>query len=292
MIEAFLQYLEAVRRYSPLTVAAYRRDIEAFAAWYGGSLERVQSEDLRDWIMYRTVRKHAPASVNRSLAALGAFFRYLRREGVVPRDVFGPIRSLKVPKRLPAFVPSKQMRAIVEDTAEEASETALPPRDALILLLFYTCGLRLAELVGLNRADVAGDTLRVRGKGDKERLIPLLPAVRVKIEEHLSRQNICISDSKALFLSSYGERISRTAVYRVVRAELQRVQVRGKSSPHVLRHTFATELLNHGADMRAIQELMGHASLASTQIYTHNSIDALKKTYAAAHPHSQNDSKK
>ena len=161
-------------------------------------------------------------------------------------------------------------------------------RDSVILM-FYACGLRLAELVGIDRDDFSADyaSLRVRGKGDKQRMVPILEFVREKILSYLdliARQNICNSAEKALFLTHKGKRISRSVVYRMVRAELTRAGVQGKKSPHVLRHTFATHLLNGGADMREIQELLGHASLQATQVYTHNSIARLREIYAKAHP--------
>jgi integrase/recombinase XerC len=166
-------------------------------------------------------------------------------------------------------------------------------RNSLIVLLFYSCGLRLAELVGIDRDDFSGDytALKVRGKGDKERIVPILPPVREKILHYLDeidRQGICISKEKALFLNQQGKRISRSTVYRTVQSQLRQGGVQGKKSPHVLRHTFATELLNNGADMRAIQELLGHASLQATQVYTHNSIAKLQEIYSKAHPREKN----
>ena len=159
----------------------------------------------------------------------------------------------------------------------------------MIVLRFYACGLRLAELVDIDRGDFSDDftSLRVRGKGDKERLVPVLEFLREKILHYLTLiegQNICNSSEKALFLTHKGKRISRMTVYRVVRGELEQSGVQGKKSPHVLRHTFATHLLNGGADMREIQELLGHASLQATQVYTHNSIARLREVYAKAHP--------
>ncbi|MEG2612297.1 MAG: tyrosine-type recombinase/integrase, partial [Alistipes sp.] len=198
------------------------------------------------------------------------------------------VKSLKTPKRLPAFVPESRMVTVVEH-CEDESEEFIMSRNALIVVLFYTCGLRLAELISINREDFADDysSLKVRGKGDKERIVPILEFVRENILHYISLidgQNICILDKKALILTQKGKRISRSVVYRAVKAELQHEGVQGKTSPHVLRHTFATHLLNGGADMREIQELLGHASLQTTQIYTHNSITALKAIYAKAHP--------
>ena len=226
--------------------------------------------------------------MNREVSSLRTLFRWLLRTGAVTHDVMRPIASLRTPHRLPAFVPESRMKGIVGECERDSGDFAAE-RDALIVLMLYACGLRLAELVGIDRDDLSDDamSLRVRGKGDKERMVPVPEPVREKILRYLDlikRQNICDSGEKALFLTRKGERISRTAVYRTVRRELERNGVQGKKSPHVLRHTFATHLMNGGADMREIQELLGHASLQATQVYTHNSIARLREVYAKAHP--------
>ena len=294
MLADFIRYLEAERRYSPLTVRNYRHDIELFLAWLGISdtdsdLRRVTTEDIREWIIFRTEEgRLSAASINREISSLRSLFRWLLRTGVVSRDVAAPVASLKTSRRLPAFVPESRMSDIVSD-CEQDSDDFTRERNSLIVLLFYACGLRLAELVGIDRDDFSADfsSLRIRGKGDKERIVPILEFVREKILHYIGlieRQNICISSEKALFLTHKGKRISRTAVYRTVQEELDRAGVQGKKSPHVLRHTFATHLLNAGADMREIQELLGHASLQATQVYTHNSIARLREIFAKAHP--------
>ena len=294
MLADFIRYLEAERRYSPLTVRNYRHDIELFLAWLGISdtdsdLRRVTTEDIREWIIFRTEEgRLSAASINREISSLRSLFRWLLRTGVVSRDVAAPVASLKTSRRLPAFVPESRMSGIVSD-CEQDSDDFTRERNSLIVLLFYACGLRLAELVGIDRRDFSEDytSLRIRGKGDKERIVPILEFVREKILHYIGlieRQNICISPEKTLFLTHKGKRISRTEVYRTVRDELEKAGVQGKKSPHVLRHTFATHLLNGGADMREIQELLGHASLQATQVYTHNSIAKLREIYTKAHP--------
>lgn len=295
MLTDFIRYLEAERRYSPLTVRNYRRDIEGFLRWLGYDdpdrvdVKEITTEQVRDWILYRTdtARLNA-ASMNREVSSLRALFRWLLRTGAVEHDIMRPIRSLKSPQRLPAFVSESRMGGIVRECGTE-SEDFVTERDTLIILLFYTCGLRLAELVGIDRDDFSADhtSLRVRGKGGKQRQVPVLEFVREKILHYLrliERQNICNSSEKALFLTLKGTRVSRSSVYRTVRRELRDAGVQGKKSPHVLRHTFATHLMNGGADMREIQELLGHSSLKATQVYTHNSIARLRETYRKAHP--------
>jgi len=296
MLDEFLTYLEAERRYSPLTVRNYRRDIERFVAWLGPAgapfdPDAVTAEDLRAWILYRTEREHiGAASMNREISSLRAFWRFLSKRKAVSHDIFRSIRTLRTPRRLPAFVPETRMdRLLLELDDRSRSDDFVEVRDALIVSLFCTSGIRLGELIAIDRQDLdpAFASLRVRGKGDKERIVPLLDATRRKIRHYLQTiesQNICDSEEKALFLTRKGKRISRSVVQRIVGRELKSGGVQGKRSPHVLRHTFATRLMDHGADMRDIQELLGHASLRATQVYTHNSIARLQRVYAQAHP--------
>lgn len=294
MLDEFIRYIEAERRYSPLTIRNYRHDVEQFLAGSGipdtpSGLQAVTTDDIRAWILRRTEEDGiGAASMNREVSSLRSFFRWLLMRRVVTHNIVQSVTSLKTARRLPAFVPESRMNGIVNECGFD-TDLFDRERDSLIILLFYTCGLRLAELIGIDRDNFSddGSSLRIRGKGDKERLVPILEPVREKISHYLGlieRQNICKSSEKALFLTHKGKRISRTTVYRIVRAELDRGGVQGKKSPHVLRHTFATHLLNGGADMREIQELLGHASLQATQVYTHNSIARLREVYAKAHP--------
>lgn len=294
MLAQFTQYLAAERRYSPLTVRNYLRDVGRFLDWLKVDEEsfdpqRIKAEDIREWIIFRTEQGGiGAASMNREVSSLRALFRWLHRTEALANDPFLRIRALKSSHRLPVFVPESRMTGIVVDCKEERDDFQTD-RNTLILMLFYACGLRLAELVAIDRGDFSADyaSLRVRGKGDKERLVPVIESVREKILHHIDLiegQNICNSSEKALFLTNKGQRISRSVVYRTVHSELDRAGVQGKKSPHVLRHTFATHLLNGGADMREIQELLGHTSLQSTQIYTHNNIAKLQQVYAKAHP--------
>ena len=296
MLPEFLTYLEAERRYSPLTIRNYRRDIERFLAWLGvdeASFDpsQLRTEDIREWILYRTEKSHiGPASMNREVSSLRALWHYLRRQGIVTQDIFRSVRSLRTPRRLPVFVPESRMAYVIADINGRAgSEDFVTVRDALTVAMFYGCGIRLAELIALNRNDFSDDyrQVRIRGKGDKERIVPLVDPLRRILVHYLQlieRQNICNSQEKALILTLKGARISRSVVRRIVEQALNKEGAQGKKSPHVLRHTFATHLLNHGADMREIQELLGHSSLQATQVYTHNSITRLQEIYVKAHP--------
>ena len=296
LIDEFILWLEAERRYSPLTVRNYRRDIDDFVAFCGVTHasfdpKAIRREDVEEWMVYLgDERKLKVTSVNRTMASLRTFWRWMLAHGHVEKDLMKTLRQYKAPKRLPTFVPDTRMEDVVAELREDiASEDFERLRDALIILLIYTAGLRLSELVNANMGDVSADyaTLRVMGKGRKERVQPLLGSLRQVIEKYfiqISSQNICTGQKKALILSKKGERISRRTVERIVDRKLKCVGVQGKTSPHVLRHTFATRVLNEGGDLREIQELLGHSSLKATQVYTHLDIERLKHTYAMAHP--------
>ena len=296
LLDEFILWLEAERRYSPLTVRNYSRDVDDFIAFCGATRDNFNPNDIRrvdieEWMVYLgDKRKLKVTSVNRTMASLRTFWRWMLAHGHVNKDLLKGLRQYKAPRRLPTFVPDSRMEDVVAELREDiASEEFERLRDALIILLIYTAGLRLSELVEANMCDVSADyaTLRVMGKGRKERIQPLLGSLGALLEKYfiqISSQNICTAQKKALILSKKGERISRRTVERIVDRKLKGVGVQGKTSPHVLRHTFATRVLNEGGDLREIQELLGHSSLKATQVYTHLDIERLKHAYAMAHP--------
>jgi integrase/recombinase XerC len=297
MLDGFVTYLEAERRYSSHTVRNYRHDVEEFIAHLGiadtGDFRPalVSTDDIRSWIVALSdTRRLSPATINAKLSSVRSLFRWLRATGMVEKDPCFGIPRLRAPKRLPVWIPEKKMEEVTAHLFERcSSDDPAERQSALIVLLFYSCGVRLAELVGMEAGDVADDfrSIRVHGKGDKTRIVPLPEAMAGILKRHMSEisaSKILKYDKKTLFLTEKGEAVSRMAVYNIVRAELETMGVAGKRSPHVLRHTFATHLLDGGADMREIQELLGHTSLAATQVYTHNSIARLKKAYEGAHP--------
>lgn len=315
MVEAFVRYLTSERRYSPLTVRNYRHDVEQFVRWWSVTRleeegreepfdpQNVKSEELRQWIVWRSdtgrgregnQKRLSAASINREFSSIRAFFRWLHFTERISKDPARLIPSLRTAKRLPSFVPESRMEPLVDTlTAGQAADFE-SLRDRLLILLLYATGLRLAEVVAIDRDDFSADltSLRVVGKGDKERLVPIVPLVQREIRRYydeIRRLQICINREKALFLTCKGVRISRSKVYRVVQRVLEEAGVQGKRSPHILRHTFATHLMNGGADLREIQELMGHSSLQSTEVYTHNSIAALREVYATAHPRGERE---
>ena len=296
LIDEFILWLEAERRYSPLTVRNYRRDVDDFVASCGVTHDTfapnsIKREDIEEWMVYLSEeRKLKVTSVNRTMASLRTFWRWMLAHGHVDKDLMKTLHQYKAPKRLPTFVPDSRMEDLLAELREDiASDDFERLRDALIILLIYTAGLRLSELVEANTSDIAADytSLRVMGKGRKERIQPLLGSLGEVLKKYfiqISLQNICTTQKKALILSKKGERISRRTVERIVDRKLKGVGIQGKTSPHVLRHTFATRVLNEGGDLREIQELLGHSSLKATQVYTHLDIERLKHTYAMAHP--------
>lgn len=296
LVDGFISYIEAERRYSPLTVRNYRRDIADFLEFIGVDKESfdpnaIARADVEEWIVYLFEKRKLKAqSVNRSVATLRSFWKWMLGHGHANRDIVSVISQAKTPSRLPVFVSESRMEDVVallrDDIATEEFERL---RDAVIVLLFYTAGLRLAELSNLKIGDISADyrTIRILGKGEKERIVPLIGRMGEILKKYFSQfssQNICIGQKKALILSKKGEPISVRTIQRIVDRKLKGAGIQGKTSPHTLRHTFATHLLNEGADLREIQELLGHSSLKATQVYTHTNIEKLKEVYSTAHP--------
>ena len=296
LVDGFISYIEAERRYSPLTVRNYRRDIADFLEFIGVEAERfdpnaIARADVEEWIIYLFEKRKLKAqSVNRSVATLRSFWKWMLGHGHANRDIVSVISQAKTPSHLPVFVSESRMEDVVallrDDIATDDFERL---RDAVIVLLFYTAGLRLAELANLKIGDISADyrTIRILGKGEKERIVPLIGRMGEILKKYFSQfssQNICIGQKKALILSKKGEPISERTIQRIVDRKLKGAGIQGKTSPHTLRHTFATHLLNEGADLREIQELLGHSSLKATQVYTHTNIEKLKEVYSTAHP--------
>lgn len=297
MINRFIEYIESGKRYSELTVRNYKRDVLGFAEWFNDRIgldkfdaTKVSAEDIRDWIIYRLdTAELSAASMNRELSSIKSLFSYLRRIGVVEKDITKRISSLKTPKVLPQFVPQSRMDELLENTREQKySQEFKQVRNSLIISLLYGCGIRLAELLDIKLGDITNGSVKIHGKGDKDRLVPLLPELVSRVEAYVEccrRCGIELTAADKLIVGTAGKPLSRSTVQRVVRQEMMAANVQGRKSPHILRHTFATHLLGKGADMREIQELMGHSSLSTTQHYTHNSIEQLQSVYDKAHPH-------
>lgn len=297
--------MQAERRLSENTVAGYSRDIGLLLEFLGVSEDEfdpqaVSADDIREWIVSLSEKGLKATSVNRMISSVSAFYKFLMKRGAVTKNPLLKIKQLKTPSKLPDYIPEGKMERIVNEMVRGSSaeeDGFLAVRNSLMVLFLYSTGIRLAELIAIDRDDFAGGYSRlvVTGKGDKQRIVPIIELLRkktIKYLELIKAENICKSGEKALFLTKRGERISRIEVYRVIQKQMEAMGVQGKRSPHVLRHTFATHLLNHGADIREIQELLGHSSLSATQVYTHNSIAKLKEVYNDAHPRAALHNKK
>lgn len=295
MLDKFLNYLEAEKQYSKLTILAYGNAIRQFLLYYGASEQGFNPQavthlDVRSWIMSLVEGGHKSSTVNQKVSALRSFFRYMLRRGVISSDPMSKIGSLKRPERVPTFVEKSRMlrfESMLEPSADYVTE-----RERLIVVLFYVTGIRLAELLGIKIDDISFEEseIKITGKGNKQRIVPLGATVLERLKNFIElRAKICLSGKNLLFLSDKGEATSRTEVYKLVRDVLTLMGVEGKKSPHVLRHTFATHLLNGGVGIETVKELLGHANLITTQCYTHSTIDDLLKSYRNAHPHANKD---
>lgn len=304
-VERFIAYLRAERHYSERTVGVYQPSLLDFKAFamslaQGGNAGTpaeafdwalVSSEDIREWVVGMMDRGIKPATVNKRLSALRSFFRFLMQEGKVSVNPTLKVRGPKKEKRLPSFVRERDMDHLLDGIT--FPDTFEGVRDHLILLIFYSTGMRLAELVGLttHSFDFHTNTVRVLGKRNKERIIPFGAELRQALLDYLDmRARMPVAaQSDALFPGKKSLRISRREVERVVKYYLSMVTTIRQRSPHVLRHTFATAMLNNGADIEVVKQLLGHESIATTEIYTHTTLEELKKVYSQAHPHAETE---
>ena len=282
LVNFFLDHLSIERRLSSHTITSYSTDLEQFTAFINPiELQQVQAMDVRKWLISLSDDSIQNRSINRKLATLRTFYKYLLRTGKITENPMASIRMVKTTKKIPHFVRESEMENLVENRiiATNFSEA----RDELILFLLYGTGIRLAELISLQNSQVnlAAKTIRVIGKRNKERMIPI-PAFLVELIE--TYRQFCPFENAHLLLTDKGELLYPMFVQRLVKKNLGEFSQLEKLSPHVLRHTYATHLLNRGADLNAIKELLGHANLAATQVYTHNSMEKMKAIYQQAHP--------
>jgi len=289
--QPFIDYLLLEKKYSPHTVTAYTKDIERFLNFVADVYEQntlllVNYSMIPRWIVCLVDSGIANSSINRKISSLKTYYKFLLKTGQITETPLARHRSLKVAKKVQ--IPFSQTE--VEDALElfDHANDFQTLRDKLIVELFYSTGIRRAELIGLKLSDVSRvqKTIKVLGKRNKERIIPLLPSVLSTMDQYkIHREalpNLAATDS--LLVTSKGNAIYETLVYRVITRYFSEISLKVKTSPHILRHSFATHLLSQGAELNAVKELLGHASLASTQVYTHNSIDTLKQVYKNTHP--------
>lgn len=291
MVDSFLHYLTYERRFSEHTLTAYRSDLEQFNSFLteiDPDLTSVRAEfmHIRAWVIHLMEADIAPRSINRKLASLRTYFRFLKQRGVVEVDHFQKLNALKIKKSLPVFVQEESMSALLDEFPFEDSFSGW--RDRLVLELFYATGIRLSELLNLKERDINRfeRTIKVLGKRNKERIIPFPKNLGLIIENYLNRKNIEFGHNSGLplIVTDKGRPGYPMFVYRIVNKYLNLIPSIDKKSPHVLRHTYATHLLDKGADLNAIKALLGHSSLAATQVYTHNSLERLKAVFDQAHP--------
>jgi integrase/recombinase XerC len=287
MIALFLEYLQFEKRVSEHTLIAYRTDLEQWGQYLAFAYEGVGVEDttgpmLRSWIVSLVDEGLASTSVNRKIATLRSFYKFLKKKELIAKDPSKGLVSLKSSSKLPVYVEENALTILFDHV--EFPEGFIGLRDRLILELLYGTGIRLAELTGLqvNQVDLPQRTIRVFGKRAKERVIPITSELARLIEMYLAERGS--AETPVLLLADSHKAVYPVFVQRIVKKYLSAVTTISKKSPHVLRHSYATHLLNHGADLNAIKELLGHANLAATQIYTHNSIEEIKKTFRQAHP--------
>ncbi|MHA8085769.1 tyrosine-type recombinase/integrase [Aquirufa antheringensis] len=282
LVNFFLDHLSIERRLSSHTITSYSTDLEQFTAFVAPTeLSQVQALTIRKWLISLSDDSIQNRSINRKLATLRTFYKYLLRTGKIAENPMTSIRMVKTTKKIPQFVRESEMENLVNNRkiATNFSEA----RDELILFLLYGTGIRLAELISLqnNQVNLAAKTIRVIGKRNKERMIPI-PGLLVDLIA--TYRSFCTVEHAHLLLTDKGEPLYPMFVQRLVKKNLGEYSQLEKLSPHVLRHTYATHLLNKGADLNAIKELLGHANLAATQVYTHNSMEKMKAIYLQAHP--------
>lgn len=292
MIDSFINYLEYEKRASKHTVLAYQKDLSQFEEFVAKSfsiteLSEVGHADIRAWLIDLVEQKLTPTSVNRKIATLRSFFKYLLRSGIISKDPTNKLKTLKVPKRLPEFIQEEAIEHIINEI--QYTDDFNGQRDRMVMEFLYLTGVRLSEMLALHWRDLelVGATVKVLGKRKKERVIPLTPYLVDHIKVYRSHfietfglakptDSFIVTDKKA---PAYP-----MMIYRIVNHYVSRFAQTQKRSPHLLRHTFATHLLNKGADLNAVKDLLGHANLAATQVYTHNSMEKLKAVYEQAHP--------
>jgi len=289
--DLFLDYLEHQRKFSKLTISSYRIDLTQFEAWLnkevsGCDLLSVTYLQVRSWVAELMDNGQSARTVNRKLSALKSFYKYLLRNKHLGTNPLQKIQGPKTPKKLPVFVDQSQMDKLFNEI--EFEEGFKGTRDKVIMDILYQTGMRRAELVGLKEQDVDfyNLTIKVLGKRNKERIIPVSLGLKRNLDHYLSvKKNVGLVNA-FLLVDLKDKALKAQDIYKIVKFYLGTVTTLTRKSPHILRHTFATHLLNNGADINAVKELLGHSSLAATQIYTHNTIDKLKKTYKQAHPRS------
>ncbi|MCA0430797.1 MAG: tyrosine-type recombinase/integrase [Bacteroidetes bacterium] len=290
LVSNFINYLKNQKRLSIHTCTNYTNDLNQFTHFcseeFNLKSENINYQHVRQYVSFLIEQKLEPSSVKRKLSAIKSFYKYLQQQGLIKSNPVSKLIAPKMPKKLPVFVGEDEMQLLFNQHINETNFEEL--RNRLILELLYQCGLRRAELLSLTETnvDINQQQLKVLGKRNKERIIPFSINLKRNLEQYFSVKREQHLNNPLLMITVKNTALSTTKLTKIVNEQLSSVSTLNKKSPHVLRHTFATHLLNNGADINAVKELLGHANLQATQIYTHNTIDKLKKTYKQAHPRS------
>lgn len=286
MFDKFTSYLQFEKRYSEHTVLAYGQDLNAFVEFAEvkkiADFADLSSAFIRSWIVYLIEGGMKNKSVNRKLASLRTFYKWMRKEGLIDHSPMTKVQGPKNEKHLPVF--AKESELLPSKIEELFSDDYSGKRDALMLELFYQTGIRLSELIGLTLKDIQGNQIKVLGKRNKERIIPISDDLVQQIHEYLELRKEISSKCENLLLLDSGNKLYPTFAYRKINYYLGKVTSLDKKSPHILRHTFATHMLNRGTGLETLKDLLGHANLSATQVYTHNSFAQLNSIYSQAHP--------
>lgn len=290
MINTFIKYLQYEKRYSPHTLIAYKADLEGFQSHlnihFSVAIETAEYHHIRSWIVFLVEEKLQAESINRKIISLRSFYKFLLKRDLLVSDPTIKLKLLKSKKTIPVFVPQSDILSLLDQYT--FSDDFFGWRDKLILELLYGTGIRLNELIQLKESDINyyEGLIKVLGKRNKERFIPIPKSLGQKIEKYCSKklEHFNGNSYNILIVTDTQDQSYPMLIYRTVRKYLDLFTTVDKRSPHVLRHTFATHLLDKGADLNAVKDLLGHTSLAATQVYTHNSLDKLKKVFDQAHP--------
>ncbi len=290
MIDSFLNYLRFEKRFSPHTVLSYQNDLSQFDLYLKSSYEEAPQSAtygmVRSWIVALSENQLDPRSINRKIASLRSYYKFLMRREIILKDPMTKIKVLKTKKKLPHFVKEQEMVTVLDQ--QDFEDTHEGWRERLVLELLYGTGIRLSELINLkeNQINLSEQTIKVLGKRNKERVIPFSDSLVSIIGGYrlIRNKEVVVKEHGCLIVGDTGGKCYPMQVYRIVKKHLGKYSSVEKRSPHVLRHSYATHLLNKGAEINAVKDLLGHSSLAATQVYTHNSMEKLKKVFDQAHP--------
>lgn len=291
MIDSFLEYLSLEKKYAVHTITAYKNDLISFrdfiqTEYNQENLLEVHYPQIRSWLVTLVDLEISNRTINRKISSLKSFYKFLQKTKQIEGNPLSKHKALKVAKKVQVPFTAKEINSVINNISLE--DDFISVRNKLIVELFYSTGIRRAELINIKEQNISFSdrTIKVLGKRSKERFVPLLESVIQTLKKYVELKKEYTNDLEELFITEKGNKIYETLVYRIINSYFSRVSSKVKKSPHILRHSFATHLLNEGADLNSVKELLGHSSLASTQVYTHNSLDVIKKIYNQAHPRS------